>query len=201
MISHSHKFILILPPKTASTSIADSLLPYANILKTKQKGPDRLDFYEKTEDYRCVGIWELRKHAPLSSYHDLHLESYKLFCTVRNPFDRAYSVWKWLSRLSDIKFDEWILNLNTDHMMNQTQLSHLNHHSVKLIDINFIKFENLQQDFDGMCHKISAPRRQLPHKNKTDHKHYTEYYNDETREIVAEKYAQDIEYFGYEFGE
>jgi len=156
--------------------------------------------------------------------------NYFKFSFVRNPWDRVVSLYFYLKERkefdSDIDFKKWLSikfnkpwlsrdistiirdfnlkRINGGRMGTPAELSQVGWLSD--IDSNFCmdfvgRFENLQEDFNTICDKIGIPRQQLPHHNKSKHKHYTEYYNDETREIVAEKHAKDIEYFGYEFGE
>ncbi|MEQ8384541.1 MAG: sulfotransferase family 2 domain-containing protein [Coleofasciculus sp. A1-SPW-01] len=90
------------------------------------------------------------------------------------------------------------------------------------------RFENLQADFDYVCSKLDIPQTPLPHINKSGtkfklsqvwrirtnirqmknnfnykkntFKHYTEYYDSESKELIEKLYQKDIEAFNYEFG-
>ncbi|HRW98592.1 MAG TPA: sulfotransferase family 2 domain-containing protein, partial [Cyclobacteriaceae bacterium] len=66
--------------------------------------------------------------------------------------------------------------------------------------VDFVgRFEYLQSDFDKICEIVGIHPRKLPHLNSSEHKHYSFYYDDETRNLVDEYYHQDIEQFGYHF--
>ena len=147
-------------------------------------------------------------HERVSDYvgTDIYEKSYK-FSTIRNPFSRAVSMfnhssWESIENFKEFcyavksdtyptKFAEWHSSTLTDHILSGDKLK---------VD-QVIRLENFQEDFNVVCDKIGIPRVKLPHKRNSKSKHYTEYYDDETREIVAEKYAKDIEYFAYKFDE
>lgn len=194
MISHKHKCIFVHIRKTGGISVSSFL---------KEIDPDAEYAYGPD------------LHAPLSWYKKAYGEqifnNYFKFTFVRNPWDLRVSFKKWCANEDGslgkyarrLSLSDWIKRYAVRYNPNKTgvgmtQLAYLN----PIEDMNFIgRFENFQQDFNIICDKIGIPHQELPHKNKTKHKHYTEYYDDETKQIVAEKYAKDIEYFGYEFGE
>ena len=64
------------------------------------------------------------------------------------------------------------------------------------------RFETRSQDLDFISNKINFNISSKLHINPTQRaRDYTQYYDEETKKMVAEKYAKEIKYFQYEFGE
>ena len=70
------------------------------------------------------------------------------------------------------------------------------------IGVDFLgRFERLAEDFRFVQERIGLPRRRLPWLQKArGAARYTDFYNQETRQIAGERFRRDIEMFGYEFG-
>jgi len=192
MIHHKQKFIFIHIPKSGGTSICKSLLNTESA-------------YDK-KDHNTY-----RKELEMPIYDD-----YFKFSIVRNPWARLVSLYyeKTPKYTTGITFSEYVKEIciiNTKSFLLQKDKNALTHSSPYLdywfkgiIDkIDFVgKFENIENCWKTISEGLNRKTSVLLKKRVGVYcKHYTEYYDDETKQIVAEKYAKDIEYFGYEFGD
>tara|TARA_Y100001938_G_C8002824_1_gene385640 strand:- start:316 stop:933 length:618 start_codon:yes stop_codon:yes gene_type:complete len=205
MICKKHKFIFIHIPKCAGTSIEMCF-----------KNNNIIDKYFKQD--------VMVHHDDIST--DM-ANSFFTFAVKRNPWERFVSIWKYWTGFTpknypprtkalglefiQISLKNFAKSLDKARANIKQNWPEQGCHFKEMVELNglpdyvnvdfWIEFANLQEDFDTVCDKIGIPRQQIPHTNKSKHKHYTKYYDDETRAIVAERHARDIEYFGYEFGE
>ena len=53
-----------------------------------------------------------------------------------------------------------------------------------------IRQENFQGDFNSLCDKIGISKVELPYINKTNHKPYCEYYDEETKELIGKSHER-----------
>jgi hypothetical protein len=66
--------------------------------------------------------------------------------------------------------------------------------------VDFVgRFENLQEDFNEICLRLEIPEVRLPFENRSKHRHYKEYYNQHTIQLVGDAYKEDIELLHYDF--
>jgi hypothetical protein len=145
---------------------------------------------------------------------------------VRNPWSRILSEYRYRNYFQHRSFRDFVLNKlpkpgwddRYRHVMPQYDMLHDREGNL-LVD--FVgRFETLQQDFDQVCVQLGIAVSPLPHRNKSDKnsrdlkrkfrnflyrngenrcQDMADFYDDETREAVAEYYRRDIETFGYEF--
>jgi hypothetical protein len=124
------------------------------------------------------------------------------FTVVRNPWDRVVSMYAFMKSRSP----ELIAKDFNDFLLNKIKIwdfggKILSTPQIRWIEpgvTHLLRFENLEKDFK-IIQDIFQCYVPLTMTNKTKHEHYRTYYNDETQQVIAEMFKEDIEAFGYEF--
>ena len=203
-ILHGYGCIFVHIPKTGGNSIMASLNSLPQRRAAAEFPPVKYPKHAKAAEVKGVvgdPLWE----------------EYFSFAFVRNPWDLMVSSYGWWLQKAQ-KWEKFHLNVREIERMGSFSAFMHSRYGRRMINrsegdifdwisedgriiVDFVgRFESLQEDWDRICDRIGAPRRQLPHMNRTERKaSYREYYSEETRRIVAERFHRTIEMFGYEF--
>jgi hypothetical protein len=114
-------------------------------------------------------------------------------------------LWQYVLRHAN-SFEEFLLNctdvvhdIDGKRSAMYNQLDYITDERGSII-VDFVgRFENLDRDVSSVIAALGLPSRSLPLVNKSHHRHYSEYYSEETKTLVAERYSRDIQFFGYQF--
>jgi len=217
LISHSKHFLFVHVAKTGGTSVRAALRRYRwsgryapAILLTSLMS-------QMTRPRHRLGI-KFPRHAKAIAAQQMLpapvFEGLFKFVFVRNPWDLQVSSWHHIRRESPqslpgietfgdflrYKFDpdrgyDFMLDISRE--LQSDYIVDLHGNAI----VDFIgHYENLQADFDAVCDRIGVPRVVLPHARRAvDREDYRRYYDDASRELVAEHYAADIARLGYSF--
>jgi len=175
MIIDQYKTIFIHIPKNAGTSIEK----YFSNQSFRIQPEKHADIYEIKRKFK-------------NSYNN-----YKKFTIIRNPYDKMVSWYFYLKKnLGDynvIEFNDWIKDPSKFWHANDP-ISYLKP-QYKWIDntVEVIKFENINKEIN----KFFKEEIDLPITNKSNHKHYLKYYNQESLDVIYDRYKEDFKKFNY----
>jgi len=181
------KTVFIHIPKTAGTSVYTSLFGHV------KRNHIRLLYFE--------------------AYDKNKYDDYFKFAFVRNPYDRLVSSFIYIKGRNDLytpviakyeTFDDFVEALLDD--ANRVKIFRVPHFNTQYyflkdrsgkVGVDFLgRFESLEHDFKVVCNKLGMPAR-LPHHNKSQHKHFMDYYSPRLIQIVNQVYREDFENLGY----
>jgi len=133
-------------------------------------------------------------------------KSYFTFSFVRNPWDKMVSQYAYNHDRFvpyGTTFKDYLRMFEAGEKissLNPVQSPWICNRRGKLL-VDFVgRFESIRSDYRKVCLKIGFRPKNLRHVGKSKHRHYTEYYDDETISIIEKCFERDIKMFGYSYG-
>ncbi len=212
LLSLQKQFLFVHVPKTAGTTVQDTLLPWCEPpqrflinrwlervgLRVNYLGPFPRHRFRTHATARTAKFW-----LPREAYDGLFK-----FAFVRNPWDRMVSLYSYILARTDHHRRARVLKLQNFEAYLRFEIQRRTPTQTDMICdrrgqllVDFVgRFERFSADFEQICARIGVDYQPL-RKNSSSHEPYSYYYNDVTRRLVADYFAPDIERFGYEFAE
>lgn len=211
MISHKHKCIFVHIPKTGGASFENVIWPLRSdkVVENLRKGFVK-PYYNK---YQTGGLQHLTSRQIKEEVGATVFDAYYKFTIVRNPWEKAVSQYSYMIQKREnlrrfigmttrTSFRKYLnLILEKEHVQWMKQVDFIYDANGQSMVDNIIRFENIDQGFHSIIKHLGIPHTSLPHINKSKRKHYTKYYDQESIQIVADLYKEDIEAFNYNYGE
>ena len=203
-------FIFIRIPKIAGASLGTALSPWRSVatgahLTAKQLRNDDPTGYDQCISFTFVRnpwdkfvswySWQIK--GSVASSH-VSFEEYIQHLLINKSITQDYHTPKQLHYLVD-STNSMVSPANDGCVDGYNPFE--NYMENKMLVDHIFKYENIANEWAKCCELIGITHKPIPWEHKSQHKHYTEYYTDETRKIISDFYKDDIERLGYEFGE
>ena len=226
IVSDDRKFIYFVVQKVACSSVKTALLPLFDVRTDgyetiRDDGTAGLKIHKVFDGSK----YQIRKRRLLERL-DGQYEDYFKFAFVRNPWDRLVSCYcnklskygrglklpvdKDIELYPGMPFADFVEAVHTIpdseaniHFQSQYKVI-CGSGGDRPILADFVgRYENLQADFDFVAKRIGGNQDlQLPHilrSRSRKNRPYTDFYDQRLRDLVYERFQEDVELFGYSY--
>jgi hypothetical protein len=210
LISFEHQFLFVHNAKTAGCSVKKALAPYAHNggrvwvnrwlrrvgIKVNHFGPPRWKRFRQHDSAATA-----RRCLPPEMF-----DGFFKFAFVRNPWDWLVSYHNYVCQQPRHRHfrrfngpDGFSVFLHWMAQRDNGFQTHLLTDRDGRVLVDFLgRYESLENDFAWICRRLGV-EAELTHRNKSRHDDYRRYYDDASRDFVADRWQRDIELFGYTF--
>jgi hypothetical protein len=222
LISREHGFLFVMAPRTGCTAVGKVLceqLGAQEIPNEPVGGLSRVK-HATLDDLLKYGVLDRADVAPLLTfttvrnpfdslvslyakqrweYADVEHEFFERVPGYSDSIKMAAQVefpdwirWRFGPRSWKARARRWIPGSDVGRHLYESYL-----HGVEVV----MRFESLQADFDAVMERLQLPPITVPEYNVTSSRsrEYRPYYDRRSRRLVEQRFAPDLERFGYEF--